>query len=121
MGREYRFLDAQQEGIEDKNVAAFVLQLNDAAVSGYRPLGTPISTTFHTDRWLKPHLKFSAVLERSDRRLEYRYATADDTPGLSRLLAELWKEGFRVARSGLLTNKSAIVERELPITQTTAP
>jgi hypothetical protein len=117
VGREYKFLDSLQEGIEDKNLAAFVQQLNGAAASGYRPLGTPISTTFHTDRWLKPHFKFSAVLERSDRRLEYRFATADDTTGLSRLLAELWKEGFRVARSGLLTNQSAIVERELASTE----
>lgn len=119
--REYRFLDAQQEGIENQQAAAFVQQLNDAAASGYRTLGKPISRTFHINRWGRPHVKFSAILERSASKLEYQLATADDTPGLSRRLTELWEQGFRVPPMGLLSNQSAIVEREVTSTETKAP
>jgi hypothetical protein len=121
VAREYRFLDAQQEGIENQQAVAFVQQLNDAAASGYRTVGKPISRIFHINRWGRPHVKFSVILERSASKLEYQLATADDTPGLSRRLTQLWEQGFRVRPMGLLSNQSAIVERELTSTETKAP
>lgn len=119
--REYRFLDAEQEGLESRQAGAFVRQLSDAAARGYEPADKPISRIFIINRWGKPHFKFTAVLQKSDRKLEYQLAYADDTPGLSRRLVELWEKGFRVPPMGLLSNQSAIVERELTSTQTKAP